>query len=90
MQQCQGEEELHRHAGLPAEHHQRLLADGVPGELPGHRDDHQGGGEREGGFAAPPEMTQVCGFAVDYCVSLTLARVPLHFFSQKNISRDLF
>lgn len=49
VQQHQGEEELHRHAGLPAEHHQRLLADGVPGELPGHRDDHQGGGEREGG-----------------------------------------
>lgn len=48
MQQHQGEEELHRHSGLSAEHHQRLLEDGVSGELPGHRHDHQRGGEGEG------------------------------------------
>lgn len=48
VQQHQGEEELHRHPGLPAEHHQRLLEDGVPGELPGHRHDDQRGGEGEG------------------------------------------
>lgn len=63
VQQRQGEEELHCHAGLPAEHHQRLLAHGVPGELQGDRDDHQRGGEREGGFAPPGEMAQ-CGATV--------------------------
>lgn len=55
VQQRQGEEELHCHAGLPAEHHQRLLAHGVPGELKGDRDDHQRGGEREGEFPLPGE-----------------------------------
>lgn len=50
VQQRQGEEKLHRHAGLPAEHHQRLLAHGVSGELQGDCDDHQRGGKREGEF----------------------------------------
>lgn len=63
VQQRQGEEELHRHTGLPAEHHQRLLAHGVPGKLQGDCDDHQRGGEREGGFALPGEMAQ-CGSTV--------------------------
>lgn len=48
MQQRQGQEELHRHPGLPAEHGERLLADGLPGEFPGDRHDHQGSGERKG------------------------------------------
>lgn len=48
VQQHQAEEVVHRNAGLPAEHHQRLLEDGVPGEFTSHRHDHQGGGKGEG------------------------------------------
>lgn len=48
VQQHQGEEELHRYPGLSAEHHQRLLEDGLSGELPGHRHDNQRGGAWQG------------------------------------------
>ncbi len=47
-QQFQIEEELHRHAGLLAKHHQWLLEDGVSGELSSHRHDHERSGTGKG------------------------------------------
>lgn len=82
VQQRQGEEELHCHAGLPAEHHQRLLAHGVPGELQSDRDDHQRGGERKGGFALPEEMAQ--------CGSTVSSQVGTHYFVQDDYFESQF
>lgn len=48
MQQFKAQKELHRHTRLPAEHGERLLADGISGELPSDRHDNEGGGERKG------------------------------------------
>lgn len=48
MHQPKDEEELHRHPGLSTEHHQRLLENGLPGELPRDRYDNQGGGAGQG------------------------------------------
>lgn len=43
-------ESLHCHPGVPSNNYQRFLADGMAGELEGHRHDNKRGRERPGQY----------------------------------------